>query len=72
MTTFTSEEKLKEIDRELAKRNSVYPFLISRGKLTAKAAQRQQAILQAIRQDYADRAKEGPLFAAAGEANNAI
>lgn len=64
--TFTAEEKLKEIDRELAQRNRVYPFMISKGKISREQAQRQVQIMQAIRQDYADKAKEGPLFAQTG------
>lgn len=45
-------EKLAELEREFAMRKRVYPGLIDRGKLTPERAERQQAVLAAIIEDY--------------------
>ena len=60
--SFTVDEKLKELDRELMQRHRVYRRLISRGKMQKDAAARQIAILTEIANDYRAKAKEGPLF----------
>jgi hypothetical protein len=49
---FTSKEKLTEIRRELKHRHFVYPKLIGSGRLTQQAADKQVAIMTAIRGDY--------------------
>lgn len=59
---FTTDEKIRELDRELMQRHRVYRRLIDRGKMKNEAATRQIAILTAILNDYRDKAKEGPLF----------
>ena len=45
-------EKLKELDREIAMRQGVYPRWVDQGKLTRKVADRRIRILEAIREDY--------------------
>jgi len=62
MQTFTLEEKLKEIEREIAQRHRVYPRLIDAGKIKKTTADRQLAVMIAVRDDYRDKLKEGPLF----------
>lgn len=59
---FTNEDKLKELDREIMQRHRVYPRLIAKGTIKRDTAQRQLAIMQAIRAEYADKVKDGPLF----------
>lgn len=59
---FSTEEKLKELDRELMQRRRVYRRLIDAGKLTQSKADRQIAILTAIAKDYRDQSALGPLF----------
>jgi hypothetical protein len=49
---FTATEKLAEIDRELRLRRHVYPSRVAAGKLGQKVADRQIALLEAIRADY--------------------
>jgi hypothetical protein len=55
--TITTADKLKELKRELAQRRRVYPRLIEKGSLTPQAAARQTEIMQAIAEDYEQRAK---------------
>lgn len=55
---FSMHEKLKEIERELAQRRRVYPRLIDSGKMSRAAADRQTAVLEAIRDDYRRKAEE--------------
>lgn len=62
MAEFTLEEKIKELDREIMQRHRVYRRLIERGQLKRETATRQLAILTAIKTDYENKAKEGPLF----------
>lgn len=62
MQTFTLEEKLKEIEREIAQRYRVYPRLIDRGTIRRETADRQIALMVAVRDDYRNKLKEGPLF----------
>jgi hypothetical protein len=67
MSAYTDEEKLAEIDREMALRQKVYRWQIRNGKLTKDQAARQIGLLVAIRMDYAAKVEEakpaGPLFA---------
>lgn len=62
----TLEEKLKEVEREIAQRHRVYPRLIARGTLTKERAAQQIRIMSAVAEDYRNKAKEGPLFAGQG------
>jgi hypothetical protein len=59
---FSTEEKVKELDRELMQRHRVYRRLVDNGKLSRETAGRQIAILTAILNDYKAQLKEGPLF----------
>ncbi|MGC2778048.1 MAG: hypothetical protein WA418_20665 [Bradyrhizobium sp.] len=67
MTTYTDQEKLAEIDREMALRHKAYRWQVRNGKLTKDQAARQLGLLVAIRMDYAAKVEEakpaGPLFA---------
>ncbi|WP_018266481.1 hypothetical protein [Methylosinus sp. LW4] len=58
MTEFSSSEKLKEVERELAQRRRVYPRLIDANKMSRATADRQTLILEAIRDDYRRKAEE--------------
>lgn len=58
MKIISTSEKLKEIERELAQRRRVYPRLIDAGKLSRATADRQTAILEAIREDYRRKIEE--------------
>ncbi len=49
---FTQQEKLKEISRELAMRERVFPMMMRTGKLTQDEADRRIAILKEIAKDY--------------------
>ena len=59
---FSLEEKLAEINRELGQRSRVYGWQVRKGKMTKEQAARQIQLMTAIRDDYADKVKEGPLF----------
>ena len=59
---FSTEEKIKELDRELMQRHRVYRRLIGAGKLSRETAGRQIAILTAVLNDYKAQLKDGPLF----------
>jgi hypothetical protein len=59
---FTNAEKLAEIEREIKQRHRVYAHLIRTGKLRPSTAERQMLIMSAIRDDYAAKVAEGPLF----------
>ena len=50
--TFTREEKLKEVAREIALRRAVYPSQIARRRLKQEVADRQIAIMLEIAKDY--------------------
>lgn len=59
----TTEDKIREIRRELSQRAHVYPRLVGNGSLTQSDADRQTAILRAILRDYESRLpKQGWLF----------
>jgi len=50
--TFSREEKLAEIAREIALRRNFYPNWIRKGNLSAEQADRRIAILLEIAKDY--------------------
>jgi hypothetical protein len=58
--TFTTAEKLAEIDRELKERRRVYVRLVASGKLRKADADRQLLIMLAIRADYAATVEQDP------------
>lgn len=62
MTTITATDKLREINRELGQRRHVYPRRIAAGKMTQQAADRQIAIMEAIRADYEPQASKERLL----------
>jgi hypothetical protein len=64
---FTNEEKLAECNRELAQRQRVYGWQVRQGRMKASTAALQIRLMTAIRDDYADKAKEGPLFNQIGD-----
>ena len=50
--TFTYTEKLEAVDRELKKRRQVYPRLVANGTMTQALADRQIALMEAVKADY--------------------
>jgi len=50
--------KLKEIERELDMRLRLYPVWVLQGKMTQQKADKQIAVMQAIKKDYEEKAKE--------------
>lgn len=52
MNTFTSKDKYLAASREVAMRRSVYPGLISRGRMTNDEAERGIAVMSQIAEDY--------------------
>lgn len=50
--TVTTEDKIRELKRELAMRARVYPHFVTSGALKQKTADRQIEVLQAILDDY--------------------
>lgn len=50
--SFTYTEKLEAVDRELKKRRQVYPRLVTAEKMTQALADRQIAVMEAIKADY--------------------
>ncbi|WP_244396166.1 hypothetical protein [Afipia carboxidovorans] len=62
MKEFTLEEKLEEIEREIAQRHRVYPRLVAAGKLRQTKADKQMALMIAVRDDYRTKISQGPLF----------
>ena len=50
--TFSDEEKLREITREIAMRRNVYPNWVQRGRITQQQADRHIAIMLEIAKDY--------------------
>lgn len=55
MMTFSDQEKLDEISRELEMRRRVYRWQVRNGKLSAEQAQRQIDLMIAIKLDYAEK-----------------
>jgi hypothetical protein len=58
----SDEEKLHEIEREIAIRERLYPGWVTSGKIPATRARKQIAILQEIARDYRQRLKEFELI----------
>lgn len=50
--TYTTEDKLKVVERELKYRRRVYAGLVVRGKMKQAAADEQIAVFEAIAADY--------------------
>lgn len=50
---FTARDKREEAEREMQYRNRVYQRLVSQGKMVFETARRRQALMRAIRDDYA-------------------
>ena len=59
---FTDDEKLAECNRELTQRHRVYSRLVANVKMTAGQSARLIRLMTAIRDDYADKVGQGPLF----------
>ncbi len=55
--TFTAEDKLKSVERELGFRRRVYARRVSDQKMTQKQADREIAIFEAIASDYREKAE---------------
>ena len=55
---FTPQEKLAEIERELAIRERFYPGWVHAGKITAARAQKQIALLREIAADLRKQCEE--------------
>jgi hypothetical protein len=54
--TYSNEDKLAAVERELGYRRRVYARRVAEGKMTQKLADEQIAVFQAIAEDYRDRA----------------
>jgi hypothetical protein len=50
--TFTDQDKLEAVDREVKFRVRVYARLIAQGKMTREKADREVAIMRSIADDY--------------------
>lgn len=66
MTEFTTQEKLKAIEKELAMRRNVYAKWVASGKMKPFHAEREIAVMEAIRDDYANAIFGGTMGAAGG------
>lgn len=64
---FSTEDKLRECNRELDQRHRVYAWMVRKGKMKQDTATRQIQLMIAIRDDYAAKAAEGPLFNLMGD-----
>lgn len=53
MTTFTAADKRQCADRELRQRQHVYARMVAAGKLTQAKMDREIALMESIRNDYA-------------------
>lgn len=62
MTTFTESDKLDAITRELGFRRRVYARQVEAGRMTAAKAEREIALMEAIRDDYRERAEKERLL----------
>lgn len=62
MPEITATDKLREINREIGQRRRVYPRLVAAEKMTQQAADRQIAIMEAIRADYEPQANKERLL----------
>lgn len=54
--TFTAQDKLEAVQRELAFRRRVYERRVADGKMTQQLADRQIAVFEAIADDYNQKA----------------
>lgn len=54
--TFTAQDKLEAVERELAFRRRVYERRVADGKMTQQLADRQIAVFEAIAADYDEKA----------------
>lgn len=54
---FTAEQKRKEVSREIAMRNRVYPQWVQSGRMSKADADRQIEIMKAIEADYREKEK---------------
>lgn len=54
--TFTAQDKLEAVERELAFRRRVYERRVADGKMTQQLADRQIAVFEAIADDYDQKA----------------
>lgn len=54
MSCITTEDKLKEITREIKMRQRLYPRWVDAGKMSKEKANHALMIMQAVRQDYLD------------------
>jgi len=50
--TFTVEDKLKAVMREIAMRKAVYPKWVDQKKMSEAAAEREIAVMEEIAEDY--------------------
>ncbi len=51
---FSTREKLKALEREIAYRRRVYPRLVANGRMSQREADEQVAIFETIAKDYRD------------------
>lgn len=58
MTEFTYDQQLAEVDRELAMRRRLYPQWVAKGTLRAETADRQIAIMEAVRETVRQRRQD--------------
>lgn len=54
----TTEEKMKEIQRELNMRKRVFPTWVLQGRITQQVADKRIKIMEEILKDYQEKAKE--------------
>lgn len=60
--TYTAQDKLATVEREVKYRKRVYPRLIASGQISADFARRQIETMEAIAEDYRDQVKDEDLF----------
>ena len=60
--SYSTQDKLAPIERELAYRRKVFARRVENGSMTRELADRQIAIFEAIRDDYAKAEKEERLI----------
>jgi len=51
---YSTREKLKALERELAYRRRVYPRLVASGRMSQREADEQVSVFEAIAKDYRD------------------
>lgn len=57
MIRYTTQRKIDCLKRELSMRRSVYPKRVLQGRLDAKTADEEIAVLEAILEDYVQRTR---------------